>query len=151
MCAIRMCAIGMCAIEIVSVLLCALSGWCALYAVRYRDPSPFTLCAIGMCAIGHYGQFTVCYRDVRYRTVRYRDAPYPLLPFFRPSFSYPYSIAETSRPVLYLPHLRFPLNLRCFSFPSIIFLFFLLVTQLPIFQSFLSIFLPFTPLPSPFP
>ena len=23
----------------------------ALYAVRYRDPSPFTLCAIGMCAI----------------------------------------------------------------------------------------------------
>src|SRR5436190_14573717 len=67
MCAIGRWAIGMCAIGIVSVLLCALSGWCALYAVRYRDPSPFTLCAIGMCAIGmcaigHYGQFTVCYR-----------------------------------------------------------------------------------------
>src|SRR5436190_1322848 len=67
----------MCAIGIVSLLLCALSGWCGLYAVRYRDPSAFTLCAIGMCAIGmcaigHYGQFTVCYRDVCYRTVRYR-------------------------------------------------------------------------------
>ena len=38
--------------------------------VRYRGTSPFTLCAIGMCAIGHYGRFTVCYRDVCYRTVR---------------------------------------------------------------------------------
>src|SRR5436190_2234855 len=70
-----LCAIGMCAIGIVSVLLCALSGCCVFYAVRYRDPSPFILCAIGMCdigicAIGHYGQFTVCYRDVCYRTVR---------------------------------------------------------------------------------
>src|SRR5436190_22968822 len=72
MCDIGMCAIGMCAVWIVSVLFCALSGCCALYAVRYRDPSPFTLCAIGMCAIGHYGQFTVCYLDVCYRAVRYR-------------------------------------------------------------------------------
>src|SRR5947199_51528 len=65
-----LCAIGMCAIGLLSVLLCALSGFCAFYAVRCRDSSPFTLCAIGMCAIGHYGQFTVCYRDVCYRTVR---------------------------------------------------------------------------------
>src|SRR5436190_22305156 len=64
----------MCAIGIVSVLLCALSGCCALYAVRYRDASPFSFCAIGMCAIGHYGQFTVCYRDVCYREVGYRDS-----------------------------------------------------------------------------
>src|SRR5947199_10595289 len=66
----------MCAIGIWYSLLCALSGYCALYAVRYRDPSPFTLCAIGMCAIGHYGQFTVCYRDVCYREVGYRDVRY---------------------------------------------------------------------------
>src|SRR5436190_143045 len=47
-CAIGTCAIGTWAIEIVSVLLCALSGYGALYAVRYRDMVLFTWCAIGI-------------------------------------------------------------------------------------------------------
>src|SRR5436190_3767576 len=78
--AIGMCAIVMWAIGIVSGLLCSLSGYCALYALRYRDTSPFSLCAIGMCAIGIVSVLLCALSGCcAFYAVRYRDpSPFTL-------------------------------------------------------------------------